>query len=164
MSGSMAIDRQSIADRGMIFAGYVRAVSGATVAYLVLLYMKTLFENVPDAVESQDLVAAISGDVLVFGILGGAYWIGAFAAALPLFAAAYAVARRLGIRSGLYYAACGALTGLALTPVFVIIGPQTSWQNENDFLQDCVSWGPILITSGLCGGLAFWHKTGHHEQ
>lgn len=139
--------------------GYLRAVNGATLAFMFLFGIKGWREGAASAVPFPDYVWNFSVPIIVMGAL---FWLFAFATAAAPFFATYALARRLGIRSILYYVVCGALTGLVLTPLFVIMGPQMSWQNENDFREDCLIWGPILVMSGLFGALAFWHKTGRH--
>jgi len=138
---------------------YVRAVNGATLAFVVLFGIKGAAEGAASSVPFPERILHFAVPMLVIGAL---FWLFAFLTALAPFAATYALARRLGIRSILYYAICGALTGLMLTPVFVGVRPQMVGQEYTAFWQDCLTWGPILIASGLCGALAFWHRTGRH--
>lgn len=145
-------------ERHTIFDGYVRAVNGAAAAYIALFLLKVSTESSP----GSSLVSALPWDIVPLCIVGVTFWVAAFFTAWPLYAATYFVARHFRIRSAFYYVACGALTGLVLTPIFVAIGPQMSWQNENDFREDSLTWGPILVMSGLCGALAFWHKIGRY--
>ncbi len=151
--------QQSSPDQSKIPLGYICAVSGATLSFFVLLGLKASAEGAASSVPFPDRIWHFMMPLIAMGAL---FWIFAFLIAMLPFAATYAVARRLKIRSISYYVVCGAITGAILTPVFVFLGPQMSWQNEQNFLQDCVSWGPILGFSGACGAVAFWHTTGRH--
>jgi hypothetical protein len=139
--------------------GYLRAVNGATVAFAFLFAVKGIVEGVASGFPFSDLVWLLA--ILIF-LVPALFWLFAFVAAVAPFAATYALARWLGIRSALYYALCGALTSLILTLVFVAIPPGMVWQGDSQFWQECLTWSPILIASGVCGALAFWHKTGRH--
>jgi hypothetical protein len=139
--------------------GYLRAVNGATLAFMFLFGLKGLLEGASSAVPFPDYLWSFPVPIIVMGAF---FWLFAFAtAALPFFAT-YALARRLGVRNVLYYAVCGALTGLVLTPVFVAVPPKILPQSE--FWQDCLDWAPILTATGTCGALAFWHKTGRYLE
>lgn len=137
--------------------GYLRAVNGATLAFMFLFCIKGWFEGASSAVPFPDYVWSFAVPIIVMGAL---FWLFAFATAAAPFFATYALARRLGIRNVLYYAVCGALTGLVLTPVFVAVPPRIL--PESGFWEDCLNWAPILTATGTCGALAFWHKTGRH--
>jgi|SRR5579883_3279727 len=138
---------------------YIHTVNAAALAFAFLFALKALAEGASSNVPFPAYIWSFAIPVLV---MGGFFWIVAFFMALPPVALAYAVAAWCKLRSIFYYIACGAVTGFALTPVYVSMGPQQSWQNERSFSEDCLIWGPIFIICGICGAIAFWRRRGRH--
>ena len=69
------------------------------------------------------------------------------------------IAQRFSIQNFFYYAAAGALTGLALSPLAVIMfgqfDPGTPTFGERAYN---ISW--LLVPSGAVGGLTYWLLNG----
>jgi hypothetical protein len=95
-------------------------------------------------------------------ILGVPFWFFAFATAWPLVAVTWRLAKRFEIRSFIYYALCGAVSGFVLTPVFLFLQPEMMWSEDTTFVEDFNRWASTLILCGICGALAFWYRTGRH--
>lgn len=149
----------SLASETPLLLSHIHAVNTSAVTFAILFGSKMLAEGASSSVPFPARVWSFAIPVL---IMAGFFWVVAFLAALPAVALARATARRFKIRNIVYYLACGALTGLVLTPLYVLIGPQQSWQNEQNFSEDCITWGPIFIACGACGAITFWLKAGRH--
>jgi hypothetical protein len=129
-------------------------------------------------------VAAVSVATMCFGIIAigvvvweqglrglGAIPIVAFAAivfwfvtfvtaGLPV-ALTYLVARLLRIRSIYYYLVCGAVTGVALAPIYVT---WSDWHEDDSmsFLQSYLQVVPIFVAIGAGAAATFWSTAGRY--
>ena len=74
------------------------------------------------------------------------------------------IAEQFSIRSFWYYVVCGALVGLALSPVAVVITP--SWYTDPPeappFLEQALNFARFSVPSGAAGGFAYWVVTGRY--
>jgi hypothetical protein len=148
------------------FDGYLWAITGATITFLVVfiflpLTLRLLF--VPMAKPSI-------GQVLEVGliILAGTFTFCLFSfvfAFLP-FAIFLTVALRLKIRSAIYFCISGAVTGIVLDLIFVVLASSYRWytgQPTSPSVQ-FISNLPMTTIPGLAGGILFWRKSIRPEK
>ena len=131
-----------------LWSGYLWSVTIATLILIALdvdveLGCPTL-ETLPNLFKDlEELVKAAA-----------AVWLLCLFSALIPFIASVKVASRFNIRSGCYYAACGILTGLLLTAIYVAIAQ--SVEVEQSFL----SVGGLFVASALSGAMTYWWRRG----
>jgi hypothetical protein len=148
-SGEPSQELEPLPDWVMIWFGYFCAVTATTVSFLLEASFENPLTPAADVVWDRLTIVAVVGQV---------FWFVAFFAALPLFAAACVIARRLKIRSVFYYGAWGAVTGLVLTPVAQWLTPAD--EAVRSFVQDIMFLAPKFMFYGLCGALAYWYVAG----
>ncbi len=140
--------RNSSSETSRVIIGYLCAVNVATLAFLI-------YEVWQDF--AQPATALVPPEWIISGIM---FWIFAFATAAWPFAATLTLARRLGIRSALYYFACGAITGVVLTLVILLPAWQFPSEHDESFFRNWMELAPRFTVSGACGAVAFWYKAG----
>jgi hypothetical protein len=147
--------RQSPTETGLVLAGYVCAVTAATLAYLIVSALVILPGGPSNASLSEMTVPLIA-----MAIAGVFFWMVAFFAAMPPFLASYAIAQRLKLHNVFYYLLCGAITGLVLTPLAELIGDwllPTGEPPVRGVLENWAFAAPRFMFVGACGALAFWY-------
>lgn len=150
---------RSSKEQDSVIVGYLCAVTAATLAFLFHHAWRDIADGAVPAVPFPERLGQL---VSVWAIFGSVFWIYAFFTAAWPFAATLTVARRCHIRGVLYYAVCGALTGIILTLVVLLPAWKHPADHDESFLQDWISMSPPFMIYGVCGALAFWYKAGRH--
>ena len=141
--------------------GHICATASAALAFVVIgLFNGVMFGGALSTVHSlsdrisQMIVMAI----LLFMVLSVFTF---FTAMIPVLVV-HKIAQKFSIRSFWYYVACGALTGLVLSPVAVFIMP--SWYTDPPelppLLERALNFARFSVPSGAVGGFAYWIVTG----
>src|SRR5579883_1673157 len=91
-----------------VFAGYLWAVSGATLTFGVDGNVWGITHGASSSVPFPDYIWSFELPILILGV---PFWSFAFATAWPLVAVTWRLAKRFEIRSFIYYALCGAVSG-----------------------------------------------------
>jgi hypothetical protein len=141
--------------------GHVCAVASAALVFVLITTVDGMvFRGALSAVHpvseriSQMMVMA----VIMFLILS---FFTFFTAIIPVLVV-HTIAKQFSIKNIWYYVGCGALTGLALSPVAVILTP--SWYTAPPvpppLLEQVLNFARYSVPSGAAGGFAYWVATG----
>jgi hypothetical protein len=137
-------------------AGYVCAVVSAALSFVSIeMFYGMVFRGAMSTVYpvSERISQMMTLAIIMFFIMT---FFTFFLAIIPVFIA-HKVAERFSIKSLWYYVACGALTGLALSPVAVIITPR--WYTDPPEVPPFLDQA-LAFARGAIGGLAYWLATG----
>jgi hypothetical protein len=158
MSTQAEARREPKIDWGSIFLGYLGAVSGAALSFVMILAVDFI---ITDELSSGSLSNFWGIGVGMLYLIGGWFWIIALVTAFLPFTVTCTIALRFKIRSIVFYIFCGALTSVILAPVYNAIRP-IDIDVDRMFFRDWIMALPALIPVGIIGALVFWYIAGRH--
>jgi hypothetical protein len=136
-----------------VHLGYLGAVAAASISFTMLLMLLFLiYPGLPPFTYDERLFLMLIM-VPIFGVV-------ALVTALPPFLAALKIAKLIGTNAAWYYAVSGAVTGLILTPVALIITTRPYWLFWDAMLTYFPRVALFFILIGAVGGLTFWSICG----
>jgi hypothetical protein len=144
--------------KGSTVTGYLAAVTAASASLVLGMAAMILYANgrgLPSGIVAPSLLLLAAGFIFAWLVI-------AAAAAMP-FALTFRIARRLKTHSSLFYAVSGALTGAILAPILLMIGaaiPEEGGEAMTGLLSRYLHVAPLVVISGVVGGLAFWGIAG----